>query len=100
MRRDRVIVRRRGRAPRPLCAPMPVRGMLGAEAAVVAVAAAAAVVVAAATDTTTTVGKRVPAHHLSSRYSNLSVVPMSMPEGLLGDLEVFGCNKTSFLSYL
>ena len=46
------------------------------------------------------VGKRVPACHLSSRYSNLSVVPTSTPEGLSGDLEVFGCNKTSFLSYL
>jgi len=49
---------------------------------------------------TATVGKRVPACHLMSRYSNLSVVPTSTPEGLSGDLEVFGCNITSFLSYL
>jgi hypothetical protein len=46
------------------------------------------------------VGKRVPARHLSSRSSNLSVVTKSALEGLLGDLEVFGCNKTCLLSYL
>ena len=46
------------------------------------------------------VGKRVPARHLSSHYPNLSVIPTSTPEGLSGDLEVFGCNKTSFLFYL
>jgi len=46
------------------------------------------------------VGKRVPARHLSSRYPNLSVVPTSTPEGFSGDLEVFGCNKTSLLFYL
>ena len=46
------------------------------------------------------VGKRVPACHLSSHYSNLSVVPTSTPEGLSSDLEVFGCNKMSFLFYL